>query len=404
MTKDKDFKRLVRKRMVEAGGRYTTARQHLERSVAPASSRMARFAFAGMEKARLLGHHRAGEEHLLLALLDAWPDSRARQALAAAGITYDNAVAGLAAQFDREGPPVPHRYSGTLTAPSHHDVVGRAEGFAVGLGYSTPNAEHGLLALLWQVGGRVDRLIRSLGTTPEAVLAALVTEGTGVAARLPAQVIANPLLAAAEHQALRLGHHFIGEDHLVLALLEGDPDDLARRALEACGINHGDWAGHFRAKCEGGYPPPAPNPDITEARPNPVARQLLARAEGLAVAMAEPLPRSQHGLLALLWSPRGVAAASLKTHETNPAAVLAALRAVGAPVPSPQLPEPERLPLLGPRVFFPREHLNRVLAQLNDEVSPGSYGWNVHGERGWASATADVDLEAIIDLALADRR
>lgn len=242
MTKDKDFKRLVRARMAEAGERYTEARQRLEKDTSEGRCWPGALVVGdAMGKAHALGHHWAGEEHLLLVVLEAPPESVARRAFAATGITYESAAAALDAHVARVGPPTPRRYSGTLSDASYHSVLGRAEGLALGLGSVAVGPEHVLLALLWQVEGIFAELLSELGASREALFLALYKLGMGLGIRPPSTPIPNPLLSLARLQAGRLGLSFIGQEHVVMALLTGEPDTLAKRALQHFGITYDSW-------------------------------------------------------------------------------------------------------------------------------------------------------------------
>lgn len=79
-----------------------------------------------------------------------------------------------------------------------------------------------------------------------------------------------------------MGYPFIGAEHVVLALLAGRPDDVAGRAMWACGLDHDCVASKVLESWTGGLPPCPPQSDVTSAGPDPHTRQVLGRAEGLA--------------------------------------------------------------------------------------------------------------------------
>ncbi|MGH9002942.1 MAG: Clp protease N-terminal domain-containing protein, partial [Acidimicrobiia bacterium] len=45
------------------------------------------------------------------------------------------------------------------------------------------------------------------------------------------------LLKIGGDEAIRLGQHWLGPEHTLLGILRGDPDDVARRALERAGVD-----------------------------------------------------------------------------------------------------------------------------------------------------------------------
>ena len=45
------------------------------------------------------------------------------------------------------------------------------------------------------------------------------------------------LLRIGADEATRLGQHWMGPEHTLLGVLRGDPDDVARRALEQAGVD-----------------------------------------------------------------------------------------------------------------------------------------------------------------------
>ena len=91
--------------------------------------------------------------------------------------------------------------------------------------------------------------------------------------------------------------------HVLLAFLAGEPDPLAGRALEACGLTHADCAAWIAS--HDSFPPTRARPrDLSSGlRPNPHCRQLFGRAEGLTAVEGATSVRSEHGLVAYLWEP-----------------------------------------------------------------------------------------------------
>lgn len=384
------------------GERYAKARQQVTEAAQSPPNSPSDFGHAALEEARSLGHHWAGEEHVLLALLESPPESLANQALSAVGITYDTALGGLAAHLETVGPPVgPTKDGWCASDPTWHVVVGRSHGLGLGFGQSTPRPEHGLLALLWQVGGTVDALIAAMGTSRAALFDALDHLGVSIPVPPPHKVVVNPLLAPSEREATATGDTFVCGSHVVLTLLGGEPDNLAQQALHACGLGHESYRARFLAATENSWPPPGEKavPDLM--RPNPATRQLLARAEGLAAAEGQVAPSSHHGLLAFLWEPHGKAIVEFEPHGTSASEVASSLREFGVSVPSLPFPQPDREPW-GERIPVPLHRLMDVAGRLAEELRLGTWGINQHDGEGWVVAHASVDLRPAVERALAE--
>ena len=323
--------------------------------------------WAATREATALGHHWLGEEHLLLAVAE--ETGRDRVELAAA----------LADHLERHGPPVPKVHQGCMSAPSYHLTCGRAEGLALSEGMSAPEARLVLQALLWDPGG---------------VPALLLDRADASGPPLPP----NSLLAPAEREAIAMGYPFIGAEHVVLALLGGQPDDLAGRAMWACGLDHDSVASKVLESWSGGLPPCPPQSGVTSAGPNPHTRQVLGRAEGLAGETGGV--GSQHGLLAYLWGEEGLSAFQLEWWGTTASAVVEALEGLGVRVPTVPRPEPDRTPW-GEPVFVPLERYGDVVRALSEQLDPGTWGCNSHDDRAWVDAHAHIDVQAIVDRVLA---
>lgn len=402
MTKDKDFKRIVRVRMARTGERYAQARQQVAEPAQSPPGGLSDFGHAALDKAHSLGHHWAGEEHVLLALLEGFPESLANQALSAVGVTHDTALAALAAHLEAVGPPVEPTEDGwCASAPTWQVVVGRSHGLAMGFGQPTPQPEHGLLALLWQVGGTVDALMEAMGTSRAAVFDALAHLGVSVPVRPQHEAVVNPLLALGEREATAMGDTGVFGSHVVLALLRGEPDDLAQQALHACGLGHEAYRSRFSATTENSWPPPRKKAVPHPMLPSPATRQLLARAEGLAAAERQVTPRSHHGLLAFLWEPHGKAIIELELHGTSASEVASSLRARGVSVPPLPFPHPDREPW-GERIPVPLDRLMDVADRLGEELPLGTWGINQHDGKGWVIARASIDLRPIVQRALGE--
>ena len=204
---------------------------------------------------------------------------------------------------------------------------------------------------------------------------------------------------AAFKEAERLGHGFVGPEHGVLALLRGDPADLARLALEDVGITTESVERLLTRMIEAG--PRAIPERATDIRPNPAWYRVAGRAEGFAASLGTGDVRPLDLVLALLWSRRPLLDEPAASRE----ALVNALARRGAVLPPTPLPELERRLQFTQHVEFPLSRLNRVLALLAERhpAGPGpTYGFNHDGaERAWVDAEDGIDLQGIVDSAVA---
>lgn len=99
---------------------------------------------ASFEEAQRLGHHWAGPEHGLLAILRGDPEDVARRVLEEVGMDAEM-VERLLEQMTKGA----KERQGVTSNPAWHGVFGRAEGFAACLGAGALQPVHLLLALLW---------------------------------------------------------------------------------------------------------------------------------------------------------------------------------------------------------------------------------------------------------------
>ena len=100
--------------------------------------------------------------------------------------------------------------------------------------------EHLVLGLLDQPDNFAVHAIAALGSTPEAVRAAVATPGTESApltGHLPISAAAKKTLQLVLREALRLGHNYIGTEHILLGVLSDDQERTAQ-ALTGLGVTH----------------------------------------------------------------------------------------------------------------------------------------------------------------------
>ena len=209
----------------------------------------------------------------------------------------------------------------------------------------------------------------------------------------------NGVEGAAFKQAERLGHDFVGPEHGVLAVLCGDPTDLARLALEDVGITTDGVERLLARMIEAD--PRAIRERATGISPNPAWYRVTGRSEGFAASLGTGNVRPLDLVLALLWSARPV----LDKPASVRVALVKALARRGAALPPTPLPEVERRPRFTQHVEFPRRSLSAVLAILAERHPVGAgptYGFNHDGvERAWVDAEDGIDLQGILDSAIA---
>ena len=196
---------------------------------------------------------------------------------------------------------------------------------------------------------------------------------------------------AAFKEAERLGHNFVGPEHGVLAVLRGDPADLARLALEDVGITTESvekLLGRMIQADPQAMPERAPG-----ISPNPAWYRVIGRAEGFAASIGTGDVRPLDLVLALLWSRRPLLDQPAASRE----ALVEALAQRGAGLPPTPLPELERRPRFTQNVEFPRRCLAPVLALLHERHPVGvgpTYGFNHDGaERAWVNAEEGIDFK-----------
>jgi ATP-dependent Clp protease ATP-binding subunit ClpA len=340
-------------------------------------------------EARALGHTWCGEEHLLLHLLAEEPFL---------GLTHDEARAAIIARVERDGRPVPDDWqgSGCSSAPTFHEALGRATGFALGTGVTRLNPEHIWAALLWDPAGVASTVLAAQGHDRATVLAAAAPLGLLV----PALPAANPLPGPAERQAVAVRHGFSGFEHLLLALLAGEPDDRVGLLLRDAGLTHELQSARVSTMLDGMDPPCPPPADPSKAPPNPRARQVFAAAEGLAATLGDGVVRSTDALIAYLWQEDGQQLFAIEAGGSSGPALVGALTEVGVRVPAVPLPEPDREPW-GEWIAVPKDRVDDVAAAVRKRHPVRRGHLTSIGTRDGVIAKAHIDLQAIVDEVLA---
>ena len=207
-------------------------------------------------------------------------------------------------------------------------------------------------------------------------------------------------------EAIRLEHSFVGDEHVLLALLHPSQDTAAARALRSCGVSYDVVSDEFARMVRESDPPPDEFDPEAGIFLSLAGGKLVARAEGIAVGLGDPLPREEHLLLAYLWD--SWEEWPLNHCGTTRAAVFERLREEGVAMPSVPLP-PTQVPPAGryQQVDIPPDRLSDVRSALLTLMpEDANWGWNVHSatNRAWIAAHSDeFELEELVQQALARR-
>ncbi len=140
---------------------------------------------------------------------------------------------------------------------------------------------------------------------------------------------AQSALFAAGQEAIRLGHNYVGTEHLLLGLFEAK-SSLAGQALR----DHGIDRKAVRERIAAVVPPMPGHSPSTPGPYTPRATQCLTRASSEALALGHDYVGTEHLLLAVAADADGLAARVLTdlgaTHDDLRAAVIAKLRGSGS--------------------------------------------------------------------------
>jgi hypothetical protein len=124
--------------------------------------------------------------------------------------------------------------------PRARKAVEAAQEEARGARHGAIEPEHLVLGLLDEEQTMAYRVIVELGADPGAVRAAVATAGDRkkpLDGHLPVGAATKKTLQLVVREALRLGHNYIGTEHILLGVLSDDQDRCAV-ALTALGVTH----------------------------------------------------------------------------------------------------------------------------------------------------------------------
>ncbi len=118
------------------------------------------------------------------------------------------------------------------------NVILRAKDEAKRSNHDAIGPEHFLLGLIGDSEGVAAYVLRELGLSPEQIRSEVekrMQRGSGTAADIPFTPQAKEVLASAMEESRSLGHHYIGDEHLLLGLAR-ESDHVASQALKSLGV------------------------------------------------------------------------------------------------------------------------------------------------------------------------
>lgn len=206
------------------------------------------------------------------------------------------------------------------------------------------------------------------------------------------------LLLRAVEEARRLGHGWVGSEHLLMALLAGP--SLATEVLAALGLTYDRLAERLGAlRGDSDWPEPPHDPDKGLAV-NPAGHALVSWAQGLATAWGSSEPAPEHWLLAMVYDAVWIPSL-LYGFGITQQAVLDALRVRN--VRLPEVDPPVYKPWRGcRRVEVTEAQVGPVLRLLRERHPPSSewrWGFNWlpgNPRRARFDAEEGINLTAIV--------
>ncbi|MGH2628159.1 MAG: Clp protease N-terminal domain-containing protein [Anaerolineales bacterium] len=329
----------------------------------------ASFVMRAFSVADRFGQRVVSEEHLLLAVIASAADEldlpvnieRIEAAVASVDIPETEPEDGV------------HAYAKDMSR-----VEGRAVGLALETRFDVPSYSHMLVAVLWDPGGVASTVLRSTGASRRRVLDSLGTIG-GLA---PTSARVNPLVRLARGTARATGDSFVCDQHVLLALLGGAPDPLAKEFLNGIGVTSEGVRAWYEEERRRWGPGPYPAPE--EPAPSPACRALFGRAEGWAARSGTI--GSLDGLVAYLWRPSGANFGWLGHAGTTLADVSDGLAAHDVRVPATALLAPDEPDMV--RFALPSASLSPVLDALTRTVPPEAWDFNWRDDDAWIDVVA----------------
>jgi len=200
------------------------------------------------------------------------------------------------------------------------------------------------------------------------------------------------LISAAFGEARKLGHHWVGVEHLLLALTREPTGTAARDALSRCGVTESNVRENLSEST--GFPrPPDPGGGIW---PSPLCYSIEGCARGFALVEGVRDPRPEHFVLALAWEPHGKHARLFHELWVSSAMLQAALANAGVVVPELEPPPFDMSCDFGVSVEVSESEMRTLLDMVAPLLWPPEITVAVggDGDRRSVRAAKSIDLAA----------
>jgi ATP-dependent Clp protease ATP-binding subunit ClpA len=204
-----------------------------------------------------------------------------------------------------------------------------------------------------------------------------------------------PLINTAFGEARQLGHHWVGVEHLLLALTKEPTGTPARDALASGGVNESELRAHL---AEGRSWPRPPDP-AGGIWPSPLCYAVEGCARGFAAAEGSHAPRPEHFLLALAWEPHGRHSQLFSERAVTSAMLQAALAKAGVTVPELEPPPFDRSCDFGDSVDVSATEMRTLLDIVSPLLWPPEITVAVgrEGDRASVRAAKSIDVAAQLE-------
>ena len=213
------------------------------------TDRARRVVVLAQEEARMLNHNYIGTEHILLGLIHEG-EGVAAKALESLGISLE-AVRQQVEEIIGQGQAAP---TGHIPfTPRAKKVLELSLREALQLGHNYIGTEHILLGLIHEGEGVAAKALESLGISLEAVrqqVEEIIGQGqASPTGHIPFTPRAKKVLELSLREAVALGHHHLGTEHILLGLLR-EGRGLAAMILTDAGLSLDDLRARTLARLD----------------------------------------------------------------------------------------------------------------------------------------------------------
>ncbi|MEV6280842.1 Clp protease N-terminal domain-containing protein [Nocardia sp. NPDC051832] len=198
------------------------------------TDRARRVVVLAQEEARALNHHVIGAEHLLVAVLreaESEANSPTAKALSRHGFTPSEAIERIGLAADPDTAATPEFLPFTDGAKAALQASLRE---SIALGHTAITPDHVLLGIIRSESAHVDSTaaaaITALGLTADELRRPVGPS------RLQMAPLVRMAFLHANAEAQRAGSDLVGTEHMLLGLLDADPE-LAKRVFGALGVD-----------------------------------------------------------------------------------------------------------------------------------------------------------------------